>query len=84
MPLLRSLILAVVPRSAREALERESRLWMLICPKCGEEKSFWDIGGIRYKAVGNPRKLIRCAKFGWKWHRVEKKTTLPDARPVHG
>lgn len=84
MPLLRSLILAVVPRSAREALERESRLWMLICPKCGEEKSFWDIGGIRYKAVGNPRKLIRCAKCGWKWHRVEKKTTLPDARPVHG
>jgi hypothetical protein len=76
MPLLRSLILAVVPRSVAEAFERESRLWMLICPKCGGEKSFWDIGGIRYKAVGNPRKLIRCSQCGWTWHRVEKRS--PD------
>jgi hypothetical protein len=44
------LILAIVPRRLGQAIEKESRLWMLVCPDCGKETSFWDIGGIRYRA----------------------------------
>jgi hypothetical protein len=70
MGILQKAILAVVPRTWAQALEAESRAWMVQCP-CGAERSVWDIGGIRYKAAGRPRWLRRCPQCGkWKWHRV--------------
>lgn len=65
--------------SARMAakIEAESRLWLLRC-KCGRAVSFWDVGGIRYRAAGRPRMLIRCPTCGLTWHRVEKRAT-PEA-----
>lgn len=41
-------------------MEADSRMWMMQCPNCGWERSLWELGGIRYKAVGNPRSLQRC------------------------
>ena len=40
-------------------MEADSRLWMLRC-SCGFEQSWWDAGGIRWKAVGNPRRWKQC------------------------
>jgi hypothetical protein len=63
-------IIAVVPKSWAQALEAESRKWMMQCP-CGAETSIWDLGGVRYKAVGEPRHWRRCAKCGKRtWHRL--------------
>jgi hypothetical protein len=41
-------------------IEAESRDWFWTCPSCGHEFSVWDKGGIRYKASGNPIRLVRC------------------------
>lgn len=77
------LILAIVPRKWRISMIEESQRWMLVCP-CGHMRSFWDIGGIRWKAKGNPRKLLRCpscAKATWhtvSW-REEAGLTHPDS-----
>jgi DNA-directed RNA polymerase subunit RPC12/RpoP len=54
-------------------MEKDSRLWMMRCLDCGHERSIWDLGGIRYNAVGNKRKYYRCPKCGWKWHELYKK-----------
>ena len=33
------------------ALE-ESKHWFLVCPNCGHKRSYFALGGIRYKAAG--------------------------------
>jgi hypothetical protein len=45
------------------SIEQESRDWAMRCP-CGYETSIWEMGGIRYKAAGNPVRSGRCAKCG--------------------
>jgi hypothetical protein len=82
MGLLRNLIFAVVPRGLAQAMEADSRAWMLQCP-CGAEISIWDIGGIRYKAVGESRDLYRCARCGKRtWHRLYyRKPAQPEEPP---
>ena len=37
----------------------ESKQWKFTC-QCGEESSIWDVGGIRYKASGNPKIRLKC------------------------
>jgi hypothetical protein len=36
------------------AMERDSRLWKGECPHCRAQTSLWEIGGVRYKAIGEP------------------------------
>ena len=70
----RDLILAIFPKHLAKAMEEDSKLWMLVCPKCSSEISFWDIGGIRYKAKGNPKKLRRCLSCNEvSWHSVKRR-----------
>jgi len=70
MGVLRNLLLAIVPASWAESMERDSRGWKLVCP-CGHTRSIWEIGGIRWKAYGEPRKLLRCPGCGrLRWHRT--------------
>lgn len=60
------------------AMEAHSRAWLVQCPDCGSERSIWEMGGIRYKAAGNPRMLMRCPKCGKRgWHRVVKAADFP-------
>lgn len=50
------------------AMERESRLWKAECPNCRADTPFWELGGVRYKALGEPKKRLRCpncGKTGW-------------------
>ncbi len=63
---------------AAAAIEAHSRAWMVQCPHCGFERSIWDLGGIRYKAAGNPRMLARCPGCGKTgWHKVRKSADFP-------
>lgn len=58
-------------------MERESKEWKVTCPNCGHERSIWELGGIRWKAKGNPRRRMKCPECGETgWHRVERQ---PDA-----
>jgi hypothetical protein len=41
------------------SLQAESQSWVMTCP-CGAETSIWDMGGIRWKAAGQPRRMGRC------------------------
>lgn len=54
---------ALLPSHWAEDMEAESRTWMVRCT-CGFEMSVWDSGGIRWKAAGNPRRLVRCSQCG--------------------
>lgn len=62
----------LLPEKTAAAMEAESRQWRVVCA-CGHDRSIWDLGGIRYKAAGNPRKLMKCPACGKRtWHRVSK------------
>lgn len=63
MSFLQKVMLAVVPPKWAAAIETESRTWVMQCA-CGHVTSVWEMGGIRYKASGNPRRVGRCAKCG--------------------
>jgi predicted RNA-binding Zn-ribbon protein involved in translation (DUF1610 family) len=56
-------------------IERESREWLVICPKCGHERSYWDLGGVRYKASSRGKSVgARCPECGQRsMHRVERR-----------
>ncbi|CAN5580228.1 hypothetical protein BH18ACI3_BH18ACI3_17790 [soil metagenome] len=41
-------------------MEANSRMWMIRCPECEFERSFLDMGGIRWKAHGNQRNYMDC------------------------
>ncbi|MEO6458008.1 MAG: hypothetical protein ABIO92_07010 [Chloroflexia bacterium] len=71
----------LVSASTAARMEADSRTWMLQCPKCGYERSIWDMGGIRYKAVGNSRNFMRCVNCGERsWHQMYKQLgPLPES-----
>ena len=61
-------------------MEAESREWRVVCA-CGHDPSIWDIGGIRYKATGKPRTLMKCPTCGKRtWHRVLKRPPATAGR----
>lgn len=61
----------LMPQSIGQAMEQESRQWMMRCKDCGGEISVWDAGGVRYKAAGRPWRMRACAKCGRStWHQV--------------
>ena len=50
--------------SAQAGMEAESKQWMLKCPNCGFERSYWDAGGIRWGASGKKRVGGKCPNCG--------------------
>jgi hypothetical protein len=63
------------------AMEAHSRAWLVQCPNCSLDRSIWEIGGIRYKAAGQPRLRLscpRCAESGW--HKVYKAADFPNTQ----
>ncbi|HEY3493176.1 MAG TPA: hypothetical protein VGK73_00765 [Polyangiaceae bacterium] len=70
MSSIQRLFKAVLPRAWARDMEAASRSWKIRCP-CGRERSIWDVGGIRWKAWGNPRRALRCDHCGHvTWHTV--------------
>lgn len=63
------------------AMEAHSRAWLVECAHCGFTRSIWELGGIRYKATGNPRMLGSCPQCGQRgWHKVHKAADFPETR----
>ncbi len=58
------LFMRILPERWAQDMERDSRRWTFRCDTCGLERSVWDIGGIRWKATGNSRTLLRCPQCG--------------------
>lgn len=61
---LRDFIMWFMSAKTKAAAEADSRRWGFVCDKCGERSSIWDIGGIKYKAVGESINLVKCPKCG--------------------
>lgn len=61
---LRKVILWFMPAKMKAAAEAESRAWISTCQHCGAGTSIWDLGGIRYKATGEPTTRAKCAGCG--------------------
>jgi hypothetical protein len=68
---------AVLPARLADDMEAESRAWIVRCEDCGEQRSVWELGGVRWKAKGTPRVLRRCPTCRDRtWHTVSRR---PDA-----
>jgi hypothetical protein len=53
------------------AMARESGLWKAECPNCRADTPLWEMGGVRYKALGEPKKRMRCPSCGQTgWMRI--------------
>jgi hypothetical protein len=73
MSLTQRLVKMFVSKETAAAMEAESRQWKLRCPNCAYTRSVWELGGIRYKASGNPRTLLTCPQCGQRrWYAVTK------------
>jgi rRNA maturation endonuclease Nob1 len=64
MTRIQRLALLLLPKRLAGEIETESRAWHLRCTGCGEEVSVWDVGGVRFKAKGNPRYRRACVHCG--------------------
>jgi len=58
---LQELLATLLPDGWAASMEHESRAWRMRCP-CGAETSIWDMGGVRWKAGGEPRRLGTCSQ----------------------
>ena len=78
MPKLRDIILRLMPRTWREAAIADSKLWQTRCSSCGHLSNFWDMGGLRWKAYGEPLTGFPCPTCGrFRMHKITK----PDPKP---
>ncbi|MGE3409193.1 MAG: phage terminase large subunit family protein [Pirellulales bacterium] len=59
------LILAIVPAPWARAMRAESEQWRLRCLTCGNSRSVWEAGGIRWKAKSTSKRvMVRCPHCG--------------------
>lgn len=69
----------ILPAKAFTAIKAGTKQWIVECP-CGNKLDCWDSGGVRYMAVGEPRRLIRCRSCGkFTMHKIRKKTETEKA-----
>jgi hypothetical protein len=80
MSLLQKLLVTLLPRKWAERMEAASRSWIARCP-CGFERSFWDAGGIRWKAGGKEKVYLSCPHCGQShWHTIYRKLATDEAK----
>ena len=66
-----SLFKAILPRTWADDMEAESKKWIATC-ECGNARSIWELGGIRWRAKGNPKTMVYCPNCRkYMWHRFE-------------
>lgn len=70
---LRGFIMGFMSDDMKRKVEADSRKWIGQCRNCGAANSIWDIGGIRYKAIGRKHTRVKCLKCGkFSFHAFEK------------
>ena len=72
----------VSPKHAAAA-EQESREWFVICGECGTERTWRQLGGIRYKASSKGKKMmLKCPTCdARRWHSVERRRPDEQTEP---
>ena len=76
MPTEHKFLKFILPARAFEAVKKGTKQWLIEC-KCGHRRDFWNLGGIRYKAVGEPRQYLKCPECRKNtWHKIRKKTNM--------
>lgn len=69
MSAIQRFLLRILPRTWADDLRAESMSWLVVCEACGHARSVWELGGIRWKARGHPRRLVLCPICGKReWH----------------
>ena len=74
---------SILPKRWAESMEASSRSWIVRC-SCGFAQSIWDMGGIRWKAAGQPKTYLKCPQCGQRsWHTIiyEPPATAPTDKP---
>ena len=75
MSFIQRVMKSFLSEEAAKDMEAHSRSWYLKCPRCGFEKSIWEMGGIRWKATGNSKNYMRCINCGERsWHQMYRKS----------
>lgn len=70
--------LRILPKGMAREMEMHSRSWVMQCPHCENEVSYWDMGGIRWRATGNQRNFAGCRACGKTgWQRSYRKQEVP-------
>lgn len=65
MTLTQKFVTTVLPKSWSQAIQAESQRWLLRCPACGDVRSIWDVGGVRFKARSTGKVVrIWCPQCG--------------------
>ncbi len=78
MPFLRDTILSLMPKTWRASAMADSKLWLTRCTGCEHQSNVWDLGGMRWKAFGEPLTSFPCPACGKvKMHKLTK--PKPDA-----
>ena len=84
MSFIQRLVTRLAPHRAAE-IERESREWLVTCPHCGHARSYWELGGVRYKAASKGKRMgIHCPSCGKRsMAPVERRHTPRGEFPTH-
>ena len=71
---------AVLSERAFEAVQNGTRQWLFEC-SCGHKADLWEMGGVRFKAAGEPRQWTACQGCGKiTWQKVRRKTAAERER----
>ena len=66
------IVLNCLPGAWSDSIEKESREWIATCT-CGHARSVWEMGGVRWKAAGEPSWKLPCPQCGeTTWHKVSR------------
>lgn len=72
-----------LPTKWYRAIEKGTRQWEQVCRTCGQVQDFWEAGGVRYKAAGEPIKLSYCEACGrGRMHKIRRKQSSRVAPPL--
>lgn len=63
MPAVQRFLKCILPTKTFAAIEAGTKEWLAECP-CGHKQDLWDAGCVRYKAAGEPRRLMHCLGCG--------------------
>jgi hypothetical protein len=50
MSLIQRLLMRVLPERCAQDLKASSESWRIVCGNCGDSRSVWEAGGVRWRA----------------------------------
>ena len=79
VPSLRDTILRLMPKNWRNSAIVDSKRWQTRCTKCQSRSTVWDLGGMRWKAYGEPLTGFRCPVCNtFTMHKITRSKPEPE------